>query len=336
MNNKKFKENIFYFSNIFPIKSILKYWENNIVIFCFHRVLPMELISQEDEPNREIVVSTKFFDAFLDIISKEYRLCSLEETIQQISNKSKEKIAHITFDDGYKDNLEYALPILEKYNAPMTLYIATRFPQGDTWMWWYELWDTLLLNDKITVEIEDKEYFYSCKNLNEKNSIFSLLRTQFSNKRLHEQKEILCSITKNSEPISYGNICLNWDEIKQLDQHPLITIGSHTHNHPVLSQETSEALLKELSSSKELLEAKLGHKIEHFAYPFGGVNQFGTREINMLQKVCYTTAVSTICTKMNFKHKFDVPRYFVTEASGLDRLLIRLGGLSNFLGRQFL
>ena len=45
----------------------------------------------------------------------------------------------ITFDDGYKDNLDYALPILEKFKVPATVYVTTRFLEGDTWMWWYEL-----------------------------------------------------------------------------------------------------------------------------------------------------------------------------------------------------
>ena len=59
-----------------------------------------------------------------------------------INNLKKEKnefMIAITFDDGYKDNLVYALPILEKFEIPATIYITTKFLSENTEMWWYEL-----------------------------------------------------------------------------------------------------------------------------------------------------------------------------------------------------
>ena len=82
----------------------------------------------------------------MSYLSEDHEVVSMDELVAHLEGDSKEFVVAVTFDDGYKDNLTHALPILEQYNIPATIYITTRFPEGDTWMWWYEIWDYIKNN----------------------------------------------------------------------------------------------------------------------------------------------------------------------------------------------
>ncbi|MFQ3577166.1 MAG: polysaccharide deacetylase family protein, partial [Cytophagales bacterium] len=86
--------------------------------FLFHRV----------NPNREIIwdpMDVKLFEKCIKLISKTYQVMLIEDLIQSDMNHFRQQIATITFDDGYKDNIEFALPILEKYNCKASFYVVT-------------------------------------------------------------------------------------------------------------------------------------------------------------------------------------------------------------------
>jgi len=65
---------------------------------------------------------------------------------------------------------------------------------------------------------------------------------------------------------------LIWEQIKEMDRDPICTIGAHTLSHPRLSELSYEEALKEIVESRNRLEEKLGHKVNHFSYPYGDYN----------------------------------------------------------------
>lgn len=298
--------------------------------------MPSSLCDSGYDPNRELIVSTEFFDSFLESVKRSHRLCSLDETLDHLRSGSKEKIAHITFDDGYKDNLEYALPILEKHGAPATIYVTTRLVDGDAWMWWHELWDIISNVASISYVIDDKTFFFRCHSALEKKNVFKGLRREFANMDIETQKLVLHSMTGTDKRVSYGDLCLNWQEIEVMGKAPLITIGSHTHSHPNLSVQSLLSVEYELAYSKSLLEGKLGKTIVHLAYPFGGNGQYGTREASIAKNLGYLSAATTTCRRWRNSGLFDLPRYIVTEASSPRILRTRMSGLCNLLGNQML
>ena len=86
---------------------------------------------------------------------------------------------------------------------------------------------------------------------------------------------------------------LRWDEIKQLAADDLVTVGAHSVNHYDLSRLSEDQVLFELNESRSSLEACIGRKVEHFAYPFGGANSLGRREFNVAKSCGFKTAVTT-------------------------------------------
>jgi peptidoglycan/xylan/chitin deacetylase (PgdA/CDA1 family) len=83
---------------------------------------------------------------------------------------------------------------------------------------------------------------------------------------------------------------MNWSEVRKLDQHPLVEIGSHSHTHPYLPSLNRIEIINELLTSKRILEKKLKHRVNKLAYPYGGSNRF-TRLASRLMG--YSTAFGT-------------------------------------------
>ena len=87
-----------------------------------------------------------------------------------------------------------------------------------------------------------------------------------------------------------GDAYLTWDQIRQLDDSGLITIGSHTINHPDLANETPDQQQAEIVGGKTELESEIGHKVSDFAYPYGDYNQ---ATIAIVKAAGFATAVTT-------------------------------------------
>lgn len=81
----------------------------------------------ENIKNLDFIITTKYFENFIKKIQKDYEFIDLKTISGKINFNKKKKYCHITFDDGYLDNLQYALPILEKYNVPATFYISDSY-----------------------------------------------------------------------------------------------------------------------------------------------------------------------------------------------------------------
>jgi len=253
---------------------ILKKFRNDFDIFCFHRVLPLEEFKKLTDKEKEFAVTTDFFQAFLEFLSTRYEFCNLNEGMQNHDHKKQK--CHITFDDGYLDNLNHALPILEKFSAPATIYISDG-----------------IISRSIT------------------------------------STDHTCSVDINK--------FLTWDDVRELDKSNLVEIGGHTHSHAMLSMLSGGDLVSEIDLSKSNIEYELGHKIEHFAFPYGGKGTFNRDAIKVIKDSGYKSAATVICKKTNFsKNRFEVPRYLVTYKWTEQINLSRLSGISNFLNHQLL
>ena len=253
-----------------------------------------------------------------------------------MSKYNKKKAICLTFDDGYKNNLNILVPILQKYKIPATIYVCTKFLEGKGNAWWFELWDFVKKQESINLDNQFIKKNWVTKTFTQKVVFYSEIKTLIMKLSIKNRDLLLQKLIQSQKRKNYKHLFLNWNDVIELDKNPLITIGAHTHSHPVLKSENYENSYDEIKKSKLLLQQKLGHSIDHFAYPFGSKNEFGFREYDIVKKLKFKTALTSLCHKPNSKDMLNLPRYGLIESENLDNILVKINGISNLLKKHLM
>lgn len=318
-----------------PISYLLSFlgspWKGKAAILMYHRILPDTEIDKDLDLG--MAVSTFNFEKQMRAIKSAYKICSIEEFTKNSKHNNNQFMIVLTFDDGYKDNLTHALPILEKYKIPACIYITTRFLNEKVDMWWYELKEIIKNNSKLYFNFKNKNFNFKLKSKKQKHSAYLSLRKLFINLNIDLQKELLEKITRTNIRKNYSKICLNKEEIKILDDNPLITIGSHSHNHANLKILNNNEVVNEINKSSEILENLLKHKVEHFSYPYGSKTETSSREYKIVEELRFNSAVTGRTFPIRDNNLFSLPRIYIGNNTCDKSLINHLSGFYNLLNK---
>ena len=263
------------------------------------------------------------FKEQLVFLKKNYNLVSLDNLLS--FEKNKKASISITFDDGYKDNLTNALPILNELKVPATIYVITKFFQNDLSVWWYELQDYIWeKSENIKFEYNKKNYDFPIKSNFEKWICFNKLKDIIKKFDKMEQNKFLSIVIKREERKQFKNIFLSKEDLKLLCSNPLITIGAHTHNHLSLKNLKQNDCTEEIKTSKRILEDITGLKIKHFSYPYGTKSDAGKREFKIVEDLGFSSAVTTTVGRLLRKKIFNLPRIHMNQKLNEKNLKLKL------------
>lgn len=288
---------------------------NGVTVFTLHRVSPIE--NNRIAANENLKVSPLFLEAFIrQARERGYDFVGLDDLCAENNDEFYKNKFIITLDDGYKDNFEYAFPIFQKFNVPFAIYITTSIPENEAILWWYELEDLILKNEKIKLGDGSS---YVCASIEDKNDAFLKIREKIISKKNEDLGDVLSDLFREYS-ISWRSkvkeIGLSWEEIKTISRSKLATIGAHTKNHYVLSGLSEEKLIEEIFESKQILESYIEKKVEHFCYPFGGRAEASTREFEVIKRLGFKTATTTQyghVLKREMQSSNQLPRVMLTE-----------------------
>ena len=324
-----------YISNIIsPLINLLGFpWKGKGAILVYHRVVKDEQIEEDLELG--LTVSCSNFERHIKELKSKYKICSMNEFVENLKKKTNEFMIAITFDDGYKDNLYQALPILTKHEVPASIYITTRFLNKDVNIWWYELADIIQNRTEINFQYQEKKFYFLLENKKQKLTAYQNLIKLFKNLRIDKQNELMEKITNTKKRKNYSKICLNSEEILMLEKNPLITIGSHGHNHLNLKILSDDEVKYEITKSLEILENLLNRKVKHFAYPFGGKDQVSIREYNIIEDMDFDSAVIGSVYPIKDCNFFSLPRIYVGKNTCEKTLINHLSGFYNLANKLF-
>ena len=290
----------------------------------YHRISAGPAVRERDtfHPNLELFVSEDEFEKQMRHLSHHYNCLGLDEAVDLLrERKLPRRSVVVTFDDGYRDNL-LALPILDRYRVPATIYITTGAIDRSRSLWWDE--QASVIAALTSLELRGRRWDLSTTAL--KTRAFADLNALFKSMRPDQQDELMTEL-RAAHTTASGESMLTWSDVIGLDGHPLITIGAHTVDHHVLSQVTAEELRHQLVASREELERRLGHPVRHFAFPFGGAAHAGPREFAAAAAIGFTSAVTT--RPGHWRHSsslHSLPRIAIDYSDSMDDFEWKLSG----------
>ncbi len=268
------------------------------VILTLHHVRPAR--PDAFQPNRLLEITPRFFEQVLRLIKrKRIDVISLDEMHRRfIAGDFKRRFVVLTFDDGYKDIKEFAYPLLKKYEMPFALYIPTSFPDQLGELWWLALEAVIARSSRIELPINGEHRQFDCATVAQKreiyDAVYGYLRSLTTERELREIVRELCARYMVDMPAICRDLSMTWGEIAEMAEDPLVTIGAHTVSHSMLKKIPDDAAVRaEMEQSRAVLEAALGTRPEHLAYPVGDPTAAGSREFSIAAELDFKTAVTT-------------------------------------------
>jgi peptidoglycan/xylan/chitin deacetylase (PgdA/CDA1 family) len=203
----------------------------------------------------------------------------------------------LTIDDGYRDTLEHAYPILKRYQIPFGVYVATSFADRLGELWWLALEAVIARNIRVGLVIDGKDRRFDCRTVEQKrqlyDAVYGWLRALTTEDELRQVIRELCARYNVDIGAFCRDLCMSWDEVAQLADDPLVTVGAHTVNHVMLAKVSASAAQAEMEMSRRVIEASLAVPVEHICYPVGDATSAGPREFAMAASLGFKTAVTT-------------------------------------------
>ncbi|SEQ56999.1 Polysaccharide deacetylase [Devosia sp. YR412] len=266
------------------------------VIFTLHRVLPDE--PEDFSPNAILQVTPDFLDYVIERVRElGLDIVTLDEALERLAAaEPTRQFIVLTFDDAYKDNLQYALPILRRHEAPFTLYVPTALVDGVGELWWQAIEDIIARQDAIALSSDGQTDYVDTRTTAQKNAAYDTLYWQMRKMPEPERVTLVRSFAA-----SYGydldkqcrDLIMDWQELRLFAGEPLCTIGAHTVHHYELAKLPLEQARNEIAQSADILTAQFGQRPAHFSYPLGGPLSAGHREYALAKELGFRSAVTT-------------------------------------------
>jgi peptidoglycan/xylan/chitin deacetylase (PgdA/CDA1 family) len=276
------------------------------IIFTLHRVLPDD--PADFSPNSILQVKPEFLDyAIRRVRALGFDIVDMDEALRRVeADFHVKRFAVFTFDDAYRDNLKYALPILRRQQCPFTLYVPTALVDGIGEVWWQAIEDIIAAQRAIAVEIAGETEIVPTETQAEKqeayDALYMQMRTMPELERVHLVRDLATKYDYDLDA-QCRSLILDWPELRGFAADQLCTIGAHTVHHYELAKLPAEQARSEIEMSLKVLEAQFGKRPMHLSYPIGGTASAGPREYKIARDLGLRSAVTTIPGGLYRRHR---------------------------------
>jgi peptidoglycan/xylan/chitin deacetylase (PgdA/CDA1 family) len=279
-----------------------------LLVLPYHRVAP--------QPDDLLLspVHPRVFEAQVAHVTRHYRVLPLDGALDQLfAGGLPPRAAAITFDDGYRDNLQYAYPILKKYGAPATIFLATDFIGTGR----------LPPHDEIAravngarvgsarAEWKGRAVDLDLDSAAGRAAAIAVLTGWLRGSDSRETKALLSQVGEITRVDPSGRAApamLSWDEARSMPGE-IIAFGSHGRSHVACARLAPEELDAELRGARVTIERELRTRVRLFAYPFGKPEDVGPRAPEAARRAGYDYAVTTVGQLADRgSERFAVPR----------------------------
>lgn len=258
-----------------------------LFILIYHRVL------DEKDPMRKSELDVTEFQTQMELLSRHFNVFPLSQGIQHLKEGTlPERAVSITFDDGYRDNYNNALPVLESLGISATFFVATGFLSRGR-MWNDTVIETFRSTRKEVVSMPDIG-LHDVRLLNQESRADAAEQAIHAIKHLpfDERARWVNEISQLASGLP-DDLMMDIEQVHDMHCRGM-EIGAHTVNHPILAKLDDEMALQEIQQGKTELEDIVQAPVKLFAYPNGkyGID-YTERDMRLVEQCGFDAAVST-------------------------------------------
>lgn len=280
-----------------------------VYVLIYHRVTTLP------EDPQQLAVSPENFRAQMRFLKSHFPILRFDEDWSR--NKTPSIV--VTFDDGYRDNLTEALPILEAEGVPATFFVSTDNLGTDQEYWWDDL-ERILRGPGPFPEsfaLDDWRFGQSMPvhSPEQREQLYQRLLPLMKPLPPADRTEWLAALQHWANAGKSGReayLALNEAELRQLAASPWTNIGAHTLSHCRLSSLSPEEQQVEIHSSKQRLEELLGQEVATFSYPYGRKEDYDRNSIEICRAAGFRKAAANFPGQVHrWTDPFQLPRHLV-------------------------
>lgn len=282
-------------------------WHNVEESWCFP--------SAPGTAQRGFVRQVRFLKRVANVVPLESALDCLAS-----GNALPERPVSMTFDDGYRDNLTTAAPLLRSLGLPATFFLVPGLLSGSIVPWWEVLAWALVRSPKRFLTWEEKRFPLTTRHSRRAASktISERMKRRDRTSRDEAVEQLVAQLEPQGSP---GQLFLDWTGARRLQEYGF-RIGSHSSYHAILSEESREDQFRDLSDSRRTLEAELGTPIDLVAYPNGTRRDFDATTIDAARQAGYRAALTTVRGWNGpSTSPYEIRRYVIRPELGLKAFL---------------
>ena len=235
------------------------------------------------------------FGQHLAILRRVANVVDLRESLDTLAagGTLPPRAVALTFDDGYRDNLTLAAPLLRKFSMPATIFLVPGLLDRTVHAWWERLGWAITQATAPTLTHDGVDY--SLSDATQRTAAQRTIEEDIKSLTHLERATFIENLVAALEPDGADGadeMFLDWDAARALPDAGL-TIGSHTMEHPILARESAEVQRHSLRESKRALQDEIGVEVSTLAYPNGTRNDYDTTTLTEVESAGYDYAVTT-------------------------------------------
>ena len=265
--------------------------KGRLSILIFHRVLP------EPDPLFPEEMHARRFDLICRWLKRWFRVLPMDEAISGFrANALPDRAVAITFDDGYADNHDVAMPILQRHGLSATFYVATGYLDGGR-----------MFNDTVVEAIRNAtKPLLDLSGLGldcaeslplvddvQRRAAIRILLGALKYRQAAERLRLVQNVAERAGGALPNGLMMRSSQVQGLRNGGMV-VGAHTVSHPIMSGLDDLAAREEVVRCRQTLESLLGERIAHFAYPNGVPGRDYTEATaRLVQSLGFDSAVTT-------------------------------------------
>jgi peptidoglycan/xylan/chitin deacetylase (PgdA/CDA1 family) len=309
-----------------------------LTVLAYHRVV------EHEDPGfdtycRNVSATPDEFARQMDYAAERFQAVSLEQVVAFLDGGPRlpRRPLLVTFDDGYRDNLTAALPIMRERGIPMAVFLATDFiGSGRAFPWDLAAWcfQHSRRAEALLPVIGHRSWATPKEREGALADWLETLKRRPEAERAEAMEALPERLGAIPPPGAFSDLCLSWDEVRRMAGEG-VAFGAHTERHPILTRVTPDRARQEVSGSKHRIEDEVGVSVTSFAYPNGGRADVDEASIRLLADAGFRMGFtlipgperagaildSRLALRRVYIHHGDYPARFAAKLHGVPRLL---------------